>query len=107
MELRHSIFAHQPNETMTRPSSLQAAYRIHGVASAFARFEIADPDEAPPRHLACRGQARGEGGHVLRLGFQRISRRNQPPDFVEAEALHCRKAHPPMRPVSRVEASAE
>ena len=39
---------------------------------------------------------RGERRHVLAPVLQRIARRNQPPDFVEAERLHRGQAHAPV-----------
>src|SRR5581483_6706898 len=97
----------QPDEAVPRVSPLQAPHRVDGVASAFALLEIADADARALRHPFGGSEPAREGRHVLRTLLQGIAGRNQPPDFIETEHAHRLEADPPVRPMRRVEGTAE
>ena len=105
VELSHSIFAHQPDKPVAGPAANQASDRIHRVARPTSRLEIADLDPASASHCTRRCKAGGIRCHIPGAGLQRIARRYQPPDFVEAKCLHRGKTNRPMGPVGRVKTS--
>src|SRR5215472_12390394 len=83
--LRQIVGAHQPNEAKLRKALLQLPQRIGGKARPEPRLEIGRLDT---RMVRCQGsgggEAVGQGGHALHR-FQRVLRRDEPPDLVEIE----------------------
>ena len=106
MELVNSVGPHQPDKAVLRVAADQSVQGVDGKTGALPGLEIADPDRRSPRHSPRRGKPRFERGHALG-GLERVARRNQPPHFVEAERVQCRKADPAMPAVRRIERAAE
>src|SRR5436305_14479460 len=92
---------------MPRMAELQPSHGIDGEARAFAQFEVADADPRATGHPFGRGKPRSERRHVRRAFLQRITGRDQPPDFIETKSLNRRKADVPVPGVGRVEGAAE
>src|SRR5687768_17129832 len=107
MKLGNSVSAHQPDEADSRVALLERPHRVDGVPSAGVTLEIADADARTAGNGPGGGKPVQEGRHVLSAFLQRIARRHQPPNLVEAERVHRRKADPPVTDVRRVERPAE
>jgi hypothetical protein len=106
MELSNSVRSHQPDEIVTGESPLERSKRVDGVARARALFEITDPNGCQAGHCPSRSQARRIWRHALGR-LERIARRDQPPQLVEAKRINCRKAELAVPAMGRVEGAAE
>ncbi len=107
MKFGHSIGAHQPDESLVRIALPKSFHGIDRVSRAFLPFEVAHADPRALRNRLCRGEAVLERGHVLGVRLERVARRHQPPDLVEAERVHRGQADAPVAAVRRVERAAE
>jgi hypothetical protein len=105
-DLREIVGAHQPDEMCARIARLQRRERVGGEMRTKPGFKIKDPnariagDAHRTRDALCKRRHAGDG-------LQRILRRDQPPDLVEAEALQGFEADMAMAVMSRVERAAE
>ena len=106
-DLCEIVGAHQPDETEPRPATLKRRQRVGGEMRPESLLEIEHAD-AP----IGRGQCLGAGETIGKLAhagdrLQRILRRHQPPDLVEAEPLQRLAADMEMALMRRVERAAE
>lgn len=106
IHLPEIVGAHQPDKAGRGKASPQHGDRIGRKARPEARLDVAHLDLA----AACRGcgpgQTLAKGSHAARR-LQRILRRDEPPDFVEIEALQRFAAEMEVAAMSRVEGAAE
>jgi hypothetical protein len=101
------VASEQPNELIARVAALELADRIDGEPSTRGSLEIADSNRRLARHSLGGGEPRLVRGHILRFGFQRVPRRDEPPHLIEPKRADCAQADPTMSPVRRVEGTAE
>ena len=105
-ELGQDVGAHQPHELRLRIDPLQRLHRVERVARAQQQLGRVDADARMVGDLAGTGHARRQRLHAV-AALQRVLRRDQPPHFVEAEALQRLQADVPMAGMGRVERAAQ
>ena len=105
-EIGQIVGAHDPNKLVTRMVSPDAVNSIDGISTAVASLAIAYADCWMAR-LALDGCIPLlEWGHACH-GFQRILRRNQPPQFIQAKPVDGLTADMKMALMGRIERAAE
>jgi hypothetical protein len=107
VKLHEAILPHQPDETALGVSVDKCAECVDNEARAQLLLNGCHKDAASPRHFLGRGKARGKRSHILRTSFQRITRRDEPPDFIHPQRPRGGKADPPVAAMGRVEGPAE
>src|SRR5437764_892599 len=90
-----------------REAATQGFERVGGIGAAELGLDAGDPNAVlTGRDFARLGEAVGEGSHTGGR-LQRVLRRNEPPDLVEAETLQRQPADMQMAAMGRVERAAE
>src|SRR5216684_1278595 len=105
-ELREIVSAHQPDETGASEAALEDAQRVGGIARTQPRLDIGDLDARIVDDGCGGSDALDQRGHAAHR-LQRVLRRDEPPDLVEAEAAQRLAADMQMAAVGRVERAAE
>jgi hypothetical protein len=105
-DLREVVGAHQPHETRAWRARLQRGQRVGSKMRPEPRFKIEDADAGIAGGALGTGDAFGKRRHAGD-GLQRILRRDQPPNFVEAEAFQGFEADMAMAIMGGVERAAE
>ncbi len=105
-DLREIVGAHQPDEKLAREKRLQRRERVRGVMRAKPRLDIKHADAWVVGERGGLLQPLSERCHADD-GLQRILRRDQPPDLVEAKPLEGFEADMTMAFMRRVEGSAQ
>ena len=110
-QLGEIVGPHEPDEARFREARVQGAQRVAGVARVQVALDVGGDDAAAARisaggHGGGRGQAIGQRGEGLRV-FQRVTRRDEQPDLVQAQASQRRPGEMQVAGVGGVEAAAE
>jgi len=105
-DLRQIVGAHQPDETGARKAPLQRVQRVGGIAGAEPRLDIGHLDALVGHHRGGGRHPIGERRHAADR-FQRVLRRDQPPDLVEPEPSQRLAADVQMAVMGGVERAAE
>ncbi len=100
------IGPHQPNKFGAWKSFVQCRQCIGSIARADPGFEIGDFDLAVTGDSFGIAQSHRKRGHTAR-GFQRILRRDKPPNLVQIQTLQGFEADVTMTPMGRVERSPQ
>ena len=83
-ELGKDVRTHDPDEILFRETVEQRRHGVDGIACAKAGLDIGNDDPGIACDFPCRCQSIREGRHAAGR-FQRILRRDQPPDRVEPQ----------------------
>ena len=105
-ERRQVVGADDPDQPMPPKASLEPGDRIDRVASAEAALYIAHVESAVSRRGPRGGEALVERRHPG-PGLERILRRDQPPDLVQAQALERQQADVAVALMGGIEGAAE
>ena len=106
LEIGEVVGTHDPDKAVARVAAAQLADGVGAVLAVKAPFEITHPDQRVAREAARRRQTLFERRHAAR-GLQRILRRHQPPNFIQAEAFEGLEADMEMAFMGRIERAAE
>ena len=106
VKLCQVVGAHQPNEASIRKAAVKRSDSVHRIGTAQLTLDGGHPDRQTARYPLCGGEARRQRCHVLSR-FERVARRDEPPDLIEAEQPSSVQAHPAMAAMGRVERAAE
>lgn len=104
--LEQIIRSHQPNEPGGGKLLPEPSNGIDRIAGAEPGFDGGDPNAGVAGDGTGRGRALRQRRHLIAL-FQRVSRRYQPPDGIELQALQSLAANIQVAVVRRIERSAE
>ena len=105
-ELRQIVRPHQPHKVAFGPAQDELAKRIDRETRAQFALNRADPDWGPAGLSARRSETLGERRHACSR-FQRISRRHQPPHFIERKSITGKQRNSPVPAMRRVETAAQ
>ena len=105
-DLRQIVGAHQPDEMLARMDRTERYDGVGGVASRELRFDREHANARIAGEGVGSSEAPRQGRHSGR-GFQRILRRDEPPDLVEIQALQRFEADMAMTLMRGVEGAAE
>jgi hypothetical protein len=105
-DLREIVGAHQPDEIDSRPTPLQRGKCVGSEMRTESRFEIEDTNARIAGDAHCTCDAFLQGSHAGG-GLERVLRRDQPPDFIEAKALQRLAADMQMALMRGIERAAE
>src|SRR6187401_3361332 len=106
MKLREIVGAHDPDEVHAGNAAAQMDDRVDSVSCADDSFETTDVDARIIGDLPRGAGAFGKAVQAAVL-LERISRRQQPPDAIELQALQRKQADSAMRRVRRIERTPE
>src|SRR5262245_10617774 len=106
MKAAQVIGTHDPNKIHAAAARQEIADRLVGVMHADLGLEARDIDARVARQRARRRDTLGKRAQAARI-LERIARRHQPPDAVEAESAHADQAGGAMRLMRRIEGAAE
>ena len=105
-QLGQDVGAHQPDELGTRVEPAQRPHGVERVARAEQQFGRIDPDAGMTGELARARHAGRQRLHAV-VALQRVLRRDQPPDLVEAEPPQRLEADVAMAFMGRIERAAQ
>lgn len=105
IDLGQIIGAHQPDKPRLGDPFLQGAYRIDRVTSAERGFDIGRQNGRMTRHRFGARQSVRRRRHA-RIRFQRILRRYQPPDPIQAKLGQSEQSDMTVAFVRRIERPA-
>src|SRR5208282_181920 len=106
MELAEIIGPHDPDEPDSPGAPREPGQRIVGIAGADMGLDVRHGDARAGYEATGGLDARLQGGEV-RLRFQGVARRHQPPDAIEAEAHERNACDERVTIMRRIERTAE
>ena len=106
LELGQNVGAHQPDEPGARIEPAERPHRVERIAGAKQQLGCTDPDAGVTGDLPRTGDAARQRLHAV-VALQRVLRRDQPPDLVEAQAPQGFQADVTMPVMGWIERSAQ